>query len=64
MRRLALLLALAALAAPAAASANGTSTVRMFRCVLQGGHVTAPAGKVLYFMCEIHPWMQGKIIVH
>jgi plastocyanin len=26
-------------------------------------HVTAKAGKTLYFMCVIHPWMQGKIIV-
>lgn len=26
--------------------------------------VTAPAGKKLYYMCVIHPWMQGQIIVH
>ena len=25
--------------------------------------VTAPAGTVLHFMCVIHPWMQGEIIV-
>jgi plastocyanin len=25
--------------------------------------VSAPAGKVLYFMCGLHPWMQGKIVV-
>ncbi len=25
--------------------------------------VTAPAGTTLYFVCAIHPWMQGKIIV-
>jgi plastocyanin len=25
--------------------------------------VSAPAGTVLYFMCAVHPWMQGKIIV-
>jgi plastocyanin len=25
--------------------------------------VSAPAGKILYFMCGLHPWMQGKIIV-
>jgi plastocyanin len=25
--------------------------------------VTAKAGKELYFMCLIHPWMQGKIVV-
>ncbi len=25
--------------------------------------VTAPAGTTLYFVCAVHPWMQGKIIV-
>ena len=25
--------------------------------------VSAPAGTVLYFMCGLHPWMQGKIVV-
>jgi len=25
--------------------------------------VTAPAGTVLHFMCVIHPWMQGEIVV-
>ena len=25
--------------------------------------VTAPAGTTLYFMCAIHPWMQGTIYV-
>jgi plastocyanin len=25
--------------------------------------VSAPAGKILYFMCGLHPWMQGKIVV-
>jgi len=25
--------------------------------------VTAPAGTILYFLCAIHPWMQGRIIV-
>jgi len=25
--------------------------------------ITAPAGTVLHFMCVIHPWMQGEIIV-
>jgi hypothetical protein len=25
--------------------------------------VTAKAGKTLYFMCLIHPWMQGKVTV-
>ena len=27
-------------------------------------NVSAPAGTTLYFMCAVHPWMQGKIIVH
>jgi plastocyanin len=26
--------------------------------------VTAPAGTMLYFLCAVHPWMQGKIVVH
>jgi hypothetical protein len=25
--------------------------------------VTAKAGTSLYFMCGVHPWMQGKIVV-
>ncbi len=25
--------------------------------------VTAAAGSTLYFMCAIHPWMQGRIVV-
>jgi plastocyanin len=25
--------------------------------------VTAPAGKKLYYLCAIHPWMQGSITV-
>ena len=25
--------------------------------------VSAPSGTTLYFLCAIHPWMQGKIIV-
>jgi hypothetical protein len=25
--------------------------------------VTAKAGSTLYFMCLIHPWMQGKVVV-
>jgi plastocyanin len=25
--------------------------------------VSAPAGTTLYFICTLHPWMQGKIIV-
>ena len=25
--------------------------------------ISAPAGTTLYYMCAIHPWMQGKIVV-
>ena len=25
--------------------------------------VSAPAGQTLYFVCAVHPWMQGKIVV-
>jgi plastocyanin len=25
--------------------------------------VAAPAGTTLYFVCAVHPWMQGKIVV-
>ena len=25
--------------------------------------VTAPKGTTLYFVCAVHPWMQGKIVV-
>jgi hypothetical protein len=25
--------------------------------------VSAPAGTTLYFLCVVHPWMQGKIVV-
>ncbi len=25
--------------------------------------VSAPAGTILHFMCGLHPWMQGKIVV-
>jgi hypothetical protein len=25
--------------------------------------VSAPKGTILYFMCGLHPWMQGKIVV-
>jgi len=27
-------------------------------------NVTAPAGTTLYYVCSIHPWMQGRIHVH
>jgi plastocyanin len=29
-----------------------------------GARVTAPAGTTLYYLCVIHPWMQGSIQVH
>jgi plastocyanin len=25
--------------------------------------VTAKPGTTLYFLCAVHPWMQGKIVV-
>ena len=25
--------------------------------------VSAPAGTTLYFVCAVHPWMQGKLVV-
>jgi hypothetical protein len=25
--------------------------------------VSAPAGTTLHFICGMHPWMQGKIVV-
>jgi hypothetical protein len=28
-----------------------------------GADVTAPPGSVLYFLCAIHPWMQGRLVV-
>jgi plastocyanin len=46
---------------------KGVNRVGDSRFVLPGHttrfHVTAKAGKTLYFMCVIHPWMQGTIIV-
>lgn len=46
----------------------GVNRIGDSRFVKPGGtvnfHITAAAGKTLYFMCIIHPWMQGKIIVH
>ncbi|MGI8421234.1 MAG: cupredoxin domain-containing protein [Gaiellaceae bacterium] len=32
-------------------------------CRVPGSPVSAPAGTTLYFLCAVHPWMQGKIIV-
>jgi len=28
-----------------------------------GANVTAPSGSVLYYLCAIHPWMQGRLVV-
>jgi hypothetical protein len=25
--------------------------------------VSAPAGTTLYYVCAVHPWMQGEIVV-
>jgi plastocyanin len=39
---------------PAAARAHASRT---------NVKITASAGKTLYFICAIHPWMQGKVVV-
>ena len=26
-------------------------------------HISAPAGTTLYYLCAVHPWMQGSIVV-
>jgi plastocyanin len=47
----------------------GLDTVGDSLAIQPGAHkhisavVSAPAGTVLYFVCAVHPWMQGKIIV-
>jgi plastocyanin len=47
----------------------GLDTVGDSLAIRPGAHkrnsavVSAPAGTVLYFLCAVHPWMQGKIIV-
>lgn len=28
-----------------------------------GARLTAPRGSVLHFLCAIHPWMQGRLVV-
>jgi plastocyanin len=33
-----------------------------FAQAIRGG-VTAPAGRTLFYLCVIHPWMQGRIAV-
>ena len=47
----------------------GLDTVGDSVAIQPGAHkrisaiVSAPSGTTLYFMCAVHPWMQGKIIV-
>ena len=28
-----------------------------------GANVTAASGTTLHFLCAIHPWMQGRLVV-
>jgi plastocyanin len=47
----------------------GLDTVGDSLAIQPGAHksisavVSAPAGTILHFICAVHPWMQGKIIV-
>ena len=47
----------------------GLDTVGDSVAIMTGAHkqisveVSAPAGTTLYFLCALHPWMQGKIVV-
>jgi plastocyanin len=47
----------------------GLDTVGDSLAIQPGAHkrnkavVSAPAGTTLYFVCAVHPWMQGKIVV-
>jgi plastocyanin len=57
-------------AGPAGWSTAGTVTKKgdsWFSGEKKGGHisqeVTAEAGTTLYYMCAVHPWMQGKVNV-
>lgn len=49
--------------------APGLDTVGDSVAIQPGPHksitvtVSAPAGTTLYFVCAVHPWMQGKIVV-
>jgi hypothetical protein len=45
---------------PHAGAASASANAQASRVKVK---VTAPAGKTLYFICAIHPWMQGKIKV-
>ncbi len=44
-------------------STTGGDSIVLFPSESFMVQVTAPAGSVLHFMCVIHPWMQGEIIV-
>ena len=57
-------------AGPAGWSTMGSVTKKgdsWFSGETKGGHfsqeVTAAAGTTLYYMCAVHPWMQGKVNV-
>jgi hypothetical protein len=58
-------------AGPAGWSTAGNATSKKgdswFSGEKKGGHfsqeVTAEAGTTLYYMCAVHPWMQGKVNV-
>jgi plastocyanin len=47
----------------------GLDTIGDSLAIQPGAHktisavVSAPAGTTLYFVCAVHPWMQGKIVV-
>jgi hypothetical protein len=47
----------------------GLDTVGDSIAIQPGAHkritvqVSAPSGTTLYFVCAVHPWMQGKIVV-
>jgi len=50
-----------------AGNATGKKGDSWFSGEKKGGHfsqeVTAEAGTTLYYMCAVHPWMQGKVNV-
>jgi hypothetical protein len=57
-------------AGPAGWSTAGTTTKKgdsWFSGEKKGGHfaqeVTAEAGTTLYYLCAVHPWMQGQVDV-
>lgn len=50
-----------------AGNATGKKGDSWFSGEAKGGHfsqeVTAEAGSTLYYLCAVHPWMQGKVTV-